>query len=81
MSNNELIANLLQYENNVRKLFKKPPLSLDNPQELLEYCESMMEPEMLFCDGERTRTQAKRELTKLKKIHMLATKKLTMGVN
>ena len=51
----------LRYPNGIRKLFGgSTPMTLDNPQEIIEYCEGELEPERLTCDGERSRADCAR---------------------
>jgi hypothetical protein len=60
---------LLKRENEMRKLFKSAPLSLDRPEELLDWVEGCLSPENLTCDGEASMAQVRmmsRALNQLK---------------
>lgn len=61
----------LEQRNQIRSLFKSPPLSLDNPrdrQQLADDISSSLSPENLTCDGELPRSVVQKKWQMLTRV-------------
>ena len=62
--NTRTLEQYVQTKNDWRKLFNKPPLSLDNAadrQKIAQELDSSLSPENLTCDGELPRAQVEKK--------------------